>query len=155
MKRVSLLKIINQIVNEAIKLKDKYVKEKDLKVNWVCVFSQSENEYKKLIKEASEIGELIEKTSSGLIYKFKSPPKTEAGDPKIFKIREYDETKTERGDADFITNYLEFKKAYLDNNRFILIPREKFEMIELKDNIFDVRVYFSSIPPSVLRDIPA
>lgn len=154
MKQVGLLETFNRIIDEAIKLKDKYVKEKDLKVSWVCVFSQSEDEYEKYIKEASEIGELIEKTPSGLIFKFKSPLKTKAGSPKIFKIREYDKTRTERGDADFITNYPEFKKTYLDDNRFTLIPREKYEMIELKDNNFNVRVYFSSIPPSVLRNIP-
>lgn len=153
MNKTSLLQKIKQIVSEANNLKDKYTKEKDVLVNWVCIFSQSDAEYEKLTKQSLEIGDLIETTSSGLIYKFKDPPETEAGRPKLFKIRMYDKTRPEKGDADFTTKYEEFKKTYLDNKRFTLIVREKFEMIELKDENFDVRAYFSSIPPSILRKI--
>ena len=71
----------------------------------------------------------------------------------MFKIRQPDETRPEQGDVDFISDYRQFKSKYLDNKRFTLIKREKFEMIELKDSDFDVRVYFSSISPSKLRGI--
>lgn len=148
-----LNEIINQISQEAMSLKNKYIDEKDLYIDWVCVFSKSENEYKDLIKEADTIGEVLETTESGPIYKFKSSPKTVAGNPKVFKIRKFDPTKTERGDVDFTTEYSSFKSKYLDNDHFKLIKRDRFEMLELMDADSNARAYFSSIPPSKLRGI--
>lgn len=150
---MTLNEAIQKIATDCLTLKDKYVQEKELKVDWVCVFSQNDEEYKNYNTEAQKIGELIETTESGLIYKLTKPIQTVAGNPKILKIRKYDPTKPEMGDIDFTTIYEEFKNKYLDNNVFTLIKREKFEMIELKDKDFNVRVYFSSIPPSKLRGI--
>lgn len=140
-----LINLIQNIISECIKLKNKYVDEKDLIADWICIFSQSDKEYQELTHQANEIGEVIETTATGLIYKI--------GKPKLLKIRMPDATKPELGDVDFITDYEQFKNKYLDNNKFTLIKREKFEMIELKDPAFNVRVYFSSIPPSKLRGI--
>jgi len=140
-----LIDLIEKIVLKCTELKNKYVEEQNLTADWVCIFSQSDEEYQELNRQANEIGEVIETTETGLIYKF--------GKPKLLKIRMPDITRPEIGDVDFITNYPEFKQKYLDNNRFKLIVREKFEMIELTDSDFNVRVYFSSIPPSKLRGI--
>lgn len=137
--------LIQKIISECTKLKNKYMGEKDLIADWVCIFSQSDDEYQELIRQANKIGEVVESTETGLIYKF--------GKPKLLKIRIPDATRPEIGDVDFITDYKQFKNKYLDNNKFTLIKREKFEMIELKDSAFNVRVYFSSIPPSKLRGI--
>ncbi len=144
---------LQKIVADCTALKDKYVAEKSLIVGWICVFSQSDEEYKSLISLSSKIGKIIEETDSGPIYKLDIPLKTAAGIPKLLKIRKPDISKTERGDVDFNTDYPKFKSKYLDNKRFTLIKREKFEMIELKDKDFDVLVYFSSISPSKLRGI--
>jgi len=140
-----LINLIQNVVSRCTELKDIYVEERDLVVDWVCIFSQSEEEYQELNRLANEIGEVVETTETGLIYKF--------GEPKLLKIRMPDMTRPEIGDVDFITNYPEFKQKYLNNNRFKLIVREKFEMIELTDPEFNVRVYFSSIPPSRLRNL--
>jgi len=142
---MNLIDLIQNIISECTKLKNTYVDEKDLIADWVCIFSHSEEEYQELIRQANEIGEVIETTPTGLIYKF--------GEPKLLKIRMPDATRPEIGDVDFTTDYDQFKNKYLDNNKFTLIKREKFEMIELKDSAFKVRVYFSSIPPSKLRGI--
>ncbi|MBI5220288.1 MAG: hypothetical protein HY978_00420 [Candidatus Liptonbacteria bacterium] len=45
-----------------------------------------------------------------------------------------------------VDHYAEFKTAHLGQPGFSLIPREGYEMIELIDPEFDVRVYFSNPP---------
>jgi hypothetical protein len=102
---------------------------------------------------AESIGKVIETAENGLIYRLKKIIETSAGIPKLLKIRKFDSTRPEMGDVDFTTNYKLFKKTYLDNQKFSLIKKDRFEMIELKDSDFNVRVYFSSIPPSKLRGI--
>lgn len=145
-------KIIQYIIERCADLKNKYVNE-DIKVDYICIFSQSQDEYSKLLKHASSLGEIIDNTNTGPVFKFNSYPSTILGNPKVLKIRIPDKTRPQRGDVDFTTNYAEFKSKYLDNKRFKLIKREKFEMIELRDEKFDVLVYFSSIPPSKILGI--
>lgn len=140
--------IINYLIQECIKLKNKYVEEKDLIADYVCIFTHSQDEYNELIKLAERIGKLADDTPTGPVYAFINPPETIAGKLKLLKIRKPDATRPQRGDVDFNTDYEVFKKKYLDNKLFTLIKRENFEMIELKDNNLDVLVYFSSIPPS-------
>lgn len=147
MSREDLKEIIHYLINSCVKLKDKYV-DQDLIVDWICIFSQSDQEYEDLNRLASQIGEVVESTPSGPIYRFYNRPQTKAGQPYLLKIRVSDPTRPERGDVDFNTNYLEFKSRYLDNKNFKLIVRKDFEMIELMDPEFDVRVYFSSKPLS-------
>lgn len=144
--------IINYIAEKCRDLKNKYISE-NFEIDYICVFSHSQNEYDELIKQASFIGKIVESTNSGPVFKFNKPPETILGKPKVLKIRIPDKTRSERGDVDFTTNYPEFKSRYFDNNRFKLIKRKKFEMIELRDDEFDVLVYFSSIPPSKLLGV--
>lgn len=68
--------------------------------------------------------------------------------PEVPKVRKPDKTRLQRGDGDFNTDYEMFKRKYLDNKNFTLIKRVGSEMIELKDNQFDVLAYFSNIPTS-------
>jgi hypothetical protein len=143
-----LNKVITYIVDECVKLKDKYVAERDLIVDYVCIFTHSQNEYNELIQLAEQIGRLVDDTKTGPVYSFNNPPETIAGKPKLLKIRKPDETRLQRGDVDFKTDYSSFKEKYLDNNRFTLIKRENSEMIELKDDDFDALAYFSNIPTS-------
>ena len=49
------------------------------------------------------------------------------------------------------SNISEFKEKYLSQKEFKLIMRENFEMIELIDPQFDVRVYFSNPARRCLR----
>lgn len=85
---------------------------------------------------------------TGPVYKFREKPNTIAGRPVLLRIRHPDKTRPERGDTDFNTNYPVFKKKYLGNPYFKLIEREDYEMIELVNTEFDVRVYFSGTPLS-------
>ena len=140
--------IINYIVKKCVELKSKYVQE-EMDVDYVCIFSQDQEEYDEFIKFAGELGSIADQTKTGPVYKFNNPPLTIAGKPKLLKIRIPDPTRPQRGDVDFNSNYKEFKKKYLDNNRFKLVKSwDGHEMIELRDNESDVLVYFSQIPLS-------
>jgi len=148
MRREDVYKIIDYIAFECVRLRDKYIEEKDLEVDYVCIFSQNENEFNELFKVAQEIGKLANETPTGPVFAFNDRPETVAGKPKLLKIRKPDVTRPQRGDMDFNTDYESFKKKYLNNKNFKLIVREDFEMIELKDDSFNVLVYFANTPLS-------
>jgi len=149
-----LKNIIQSIVSRAKKLKDKYLVGDNSKVNYVAIFSQSDNEYKNLLEAIKEIGGVAVDTSSLEGFKIETGPlfnivplDTVAGSLKLVKIRKPDKTRTERGDADFtVGNYDKFKKEFLGKEGFNLIKRGDFEMIEIVDPEFKVRVYFSNSP---------
>jgi hypothetical protein len=144
MNNEELIKYIQDIVLKAKKLKDEYIEYKDIPVNYACIFSQSEEEYEKLNNIVGNIGKIIKETPSGLLYNIE-PIDTIAGKLLLIKIRKPDPTRPEIGDADFtVPNYNDFKKKYLPQKGFKLIPREGFEMIELMEEGMDVRVYFSN-----------
>lgn len=144
--------LVKSLVTKCISLKNRYVEEKELIADWICFFAQSEEEYQDLIRKVGAYGHVVKDTDSGPIYRLDKNIQTEAGVPKVVKVRKLDITKPELGDVDFNTKYTEFKEKYLDNKQFTLIVRDKFEMIELKEEGCDVMCYFSSVPPSSLVD---
>lgn len=136
--------LVQEIVEKAKNLKDKYIDQKDIPVNWACIFSQNENEYDKLNNSVSRIGKIIKQTPTGNIFHI-TPIHTIAGDLLLLKIRKPDSMRPEIGDADFtVNNYSSFKEKYVDGKRFKLIIRPDFEMIELMEDGCDVRCYFSN-----------
>ncbi len=142
----SLKLLVQQIVKRAEELKDKHTAEKNAPVNYACIFSQSEAEYDELLIAAKRLGKIVKKMPSGLLFQIK-PLETVVGKLQLLKIRVPDVTRPERGDADFtVSNYAKFKEANLSRPGFKLILKEDFEMIELMDSEFDVRVYFSHPP---------
>ena len=147
MKVGSLKKAVQEIVKTSTTLKNKYINNKNTPVNYACVFSQNEKEFNELIKTTRKIGNVIEKTPTGLLFQI-SPLKTVSGILRLLKIRIPDTTRPERGDADFtVPNFTDFKKKYISQDRFKLIKkRQDFEMLELMDSEFDVRAYFSYPP---------
>jgi len=141
-----LIQFVQEILKKASNLKDKYTSEKKVPVNYACVFCQDEEQYKSLAALAQEIGKVIEETPTGPLFHIQ-PLNTLAGKLRLLKIRKPDATRPELGDADFtVSDYPEFKKKYLSQRGFKLIVRKNFEMIELVDPKFNVRVYFSNPP---------
>ncbi len=139
-----LISLVRIIVEKAKNLKDKYTEQKDIPVNWVCIFSQNERECYEFLNAASKIGKEVKETPTGKIFHIK-PIHTIAGDLQLLKIRTPDSTRPEMGDADFTVNdYASFKRKYLNEEKFKLITRHDFEMLELMEDGFDVRVYFSN-----------
>ncbi len=128
----------------AVALKNKYTEEYNATAAWACIFSQSEDEYNKLLEEAKKFGNIYKETTNGPILLLNEAM---AGTVKILKVRKPDPTKTERGDADFtVIDYNKFKEEYRNKENFKLIPRDTFEMIELTEPKAAVRVYFSNPP---------
>jgi len=141
--------LIFDIVTSAYDLKNAFTDAKEAEVNYAAVFSQSTEECSALNKAAQGLGEIIQETPTGLLYKI-APLTTVAGNLQLLKIRKPDEARPERGDADFtVTDYDSFKQTYLPKSGFKLIEREGFEMIELSDPNFDVLAYFSNPPLDV------
>lgn len=138
--------LVKGIVRDAERLKDEHVRGDTSRVNYACVFSHSKEEFDALAASAGRIGKVVDQTSSGPLFRI-SPIETSAGKLQLLKIRMPDPSRPERGDADFtVDRFAEFKRAYLDEPGFKLIPREGFEMVELVDKRFDVRAYFSNPP---------
>jgi len=143
----NVTKLIQKIVEQAQLLKDKHIPgEKEAPVNYACIFSQSETEFKELLKIVQKICPQVDTTLMGPIFDI-GGIETKAGRLRVLKIRRPDIKRPERGDADFtVKNYKKFKKDYLSKHGFNLLIRPKFEMIELSDPTFNVLAYFSSIP---------
>ena len=141
-----LKQFVKEIVKKANDLKNKHTSEEKAPVNYACIFCQDEGQYNNLVGLAKTMGKIIKQTPTGPIFHI-SPLETVAGELKLLKIRKPDSTRKELGDADFtIPDYSEFKEKYLSQKGFKLIEREDFEMIELTDPKFHVRVYFSNPP---------
>ena len=141
-----LKNLVQKIVKESCELKDKYTDQHDAPVNYACIFSQGQEEFEALINITKKIGKIIKDTPTGPLFNINSI-KTVSRDLKLLKIRNPDHTRPERGDADFtVSDYPDFKKKYLSKDGFKLIERKDFEMIELINSDFNVRVYFSNTP---------
>ena len=154
MNEEDLESLIRDIVSEARNLFEKHTDQKDAKVHYCCVFSQSDGEFEKLNVAVNGIGgRILKETPTGPMYQIQ-PIETVAGALRILKIRKPDPTRPERGDADFaVSNYPEFKEKCLGRLGFNLIEREDFEMIELMDTDFNVRAYFSNPPVEEQYDL--
>jgi hypothetical protein len=149
MTKEELRELAKDIVKQACELKDKHTNQKDAPVHYCCIFSQSEKEYKELLEVANKNGKVIEETLMGPLFQIE-PFVTVSGLLRILKIRRPDPTRPERGDADFaVKDYDEFKEKYLSESGFNVIERDTFEMIEIMDPAFNVRVYFSNPPVEV------
>jgi hypothetical protein len=141
-----LTELVQSIVSQAYELTRKHLGQKNLPVNYACVFAQSETEYSSALGSAHEMGEVIIETPSGLLFHIE-PMATAAGSLQLLKIRKPDPTRPERGDADFtISNFREFEEKYLQLPGFRRMEKPNFYMIELTDPMFNVRAYFSNPP---------
>ena len=148
-----LIKTVQSIVSKSAELKNKYTDATNVPVEFGCIFCQSEAEYQKFISTITPLSKVVEDTPSGFTYLLNNPIDTASGPLKLVKIRKPDTKILQRGDADFNTDYGEFKKKYQNNPSFELIQREKFEMLRLSDSSFEVMACFSNLPKSKVLEI--
>ena len=138
--------MIQDIVKDAVVLKNKHTDQIKAPVNYACIFTHSQKEYELLKNVASQMGTVLEETDKGPLFHI-THLTTVAGNLKILKIRMPFANRPERGDADFtVHDYENFKKTYLSQSGFSLIAKPSFEMVELLDTKFDVLAYFSHPP---------
>lgn len=159
MAQSTLESTVAEIVSQADRLRLRHVPEYPVHVSYCAIFCQNEDQFNALNGAAIAAGSLAETTPTGPVY-IVAPMQTAAGPLRIVKIRKPDPTRPERGDADFaLKDYDSFKTANLARPGFKLIKREHFEMLELVDSAFDVRVYFSNPPverhPNIKRALAA
>lgn len=146
MTTLELQTIVQNIVKDAVFLKNKHTDQINAPVNYACIFTHSQNEYELLKNVASQMGTVLKETDKGPLFHI-TPLITVAGNLKILKIRMPFANRPERGDADFtVHDYENFKKIYLSQPGFGLIAKPSFEMVELLDTKFDVLAYFSHPP---------
>lgn len=125
-------------------VKNLYVLEKDLILDYITIFAHTKDKYAKLIALAKGIGEEVGE-HNGLIFKLKKPLKFENGTLKIFRIRKPDKARPQVGCGDFIVrNYSVFKKKYFGKKNFLLFNRENIEFLGLHDLSKNYLVYFSN-----------
>lgn len=143
----SLDETIQYIIQEGTKLRDKYVPDILMTIDYVCIFSQTDREFDFYNKETSKLGRIAEKTPTGDVYVLDEKYRDKYG-TRLIKIRVIDKTRPQRGDVDFAVSDYNKYKPKLTKLPVNLIKREKYEMIELIDPNFDVILYFSNPPLS-------
>lgn len=78
-------KIINFLIVECVKLRNKYITKENPVADYVCIFSHSQGEYKELLEITEKLGRVVDKTPTGPVFAFNNQPKTIAGSPKSEK----------------------------------------------------------------------
>ncbi|PIP34750.1 hypothetical protein COX21_01230 [Candidatus Falkowbacteria bacterium CG23_combo_of_CG06-09_8_20_14_all_41_10] len=147
----TIAQILEYIISRALEMNRLYIPDESAGINYSAIFCQNDSEFERLNKEAAQIGGIIENTPTGPLYKFHNSFQTLAGPLWLLKIRKPDPARSQRGDADFtLKNYNLFKEKHLpDREHFKIIDRGHFEMIELRDQKFQVLSYFSNIPLTI------
>lgn len=149
-----LLGLIQYIAKTTIDLKNKYIDEKDLPIDYLTIFSHSEDEFNEMKNIAGDLGEVID-NNNGPVYRLHEPIKIPMGELKYLRVRHPDTERPQKGCDDFkVDDFKEFEKKYAGKFRdnITLIKRPDYEMVEIKDNQFDVLVYFPSITFSEYLD---
>lgn len=139
-----LIVVVRYIVSETSKMAQKII-GKSFPIKSLTVFSHSQSEFGLLT-------EILEKI--GKSYNYNNGPRVELYEPiKIgenhityLRIRKPDLERPQIGCNDFETDYEVFRKEYLSQHskNLILIERPDYEMIELRDEEFDVLAYVVS-----------
>lgn len=139
-----LIKTVEYIAFETSEMAQEII-GKTFPIESLTVFSHTDSEYKALCIILSKMGRQ---------YNFNNGPRIELNNPikvgdnliKYLRIRKPDPERPQIGCNDFETDYQLFKNQYLlkfpDNLR--LIKRQDYEMIELRDERYDVLAYVVS-----------
>ncbi len=147
MKKIEIINITLSIVEDGKRSIQKKLNIEKLPIDYVAIFSQSQEEYEELTSVITKLGKRVEETSTGFTYKLYKPLKTNAGELHLIKIRKHDPKKKQRGAPDFrVKDYKKFKQRHLNKDYINLIKRPNYEMLELIGN--DILVYFPNKPLS-------
>lgn len=147
MNQIPLLERINQIVEQGIDLKNKYLQEENATIDYVAMFTQNSEEYDFYNQELNTIASIVNENTTGITYRLNVALATNAGELYLIKVRKPDQNKAQLGAPDFkIDNYDNLKEKYLKNPQFgITKASDGTEMVELKDENFNVLVYFPQL----------
>jgi len=124
-------------------------------IDYICVFCRSNDEFIQFEPQAETIGTVLGKAPSATLLKLNEPITLPEGDVRYLKIRRYDITRPELGDADYIAkpSWEEILKATEGKPGFRLIKADSYKMIELHLTDGDARAYFSN--PTLIEEYGA
>ena len=119
-----------------------------ISVSYVAIFCHDSAMYSQLDRLVSQAGNIANVTATGTVYVI---PQVSTGNGllRILKVRAPHESRPERGDADFRLTpegRLALAARIEDDPGLTLVERDEFTMIELRDDSFEVRAYFSDPP---------
>lgn len=139
-----LILIVEYIATQTSKMAQK-ICGKSFPIKSLTVFSHSQEEYDLLISIIDEMGKPYD-FNNGPRIELEKPIKVGDNEITYLRIRKPDIDRPQVGCNDFETDYETFKNEYLSNNQtnLSLIKRPEYEMIELRDNDFDVLAYVFS-----------
>lgn len=133
---------IHDIAKGITHVKDIYVSEKNLILDYVTIFAHSEPELVDLVNTSNDIGQRIDE-HNGPIFKLNQPITFDNGTLNYFRIREPDPERPQIGCGDFkVTDYTSFKHKYLGAKNFELFHGDGFEFLGIHDMSQDYLVYF-------------
>lgn len=139
--------LTQDIVQRAVDLCRQHNIESSARVNYACIFTQSDAERAAMLAAAHQLGDVIVETPSGPIFCFPQPLPTVAGPLRLLKIRKPDPLRPERGDADFtLRDYAGLRALAAHNPAFAIVTRPECEMLELISPALNIRAYFSDKP---------
>ncbi len=145
MDKPELIEKIKNIQRGITNVKNEYVSEKNVGLDYITVFAHGEDEFKKLVEAAHKIGEKIDE-HNGPIFKLKKYLEFDNGTLKVFRIRKPDKERLQKGCGDFkIFDYGKFKNKYINRKNFLLFKGEGFEFLGIHDSTKDYLVYFPNI----------
>lgn len=138
-------KIIKKIHDVAIGIthvKDIYVSEKNLTLDYITLFSHSDPELTDLIAASQAIGQQIDE-HNGPVFRLNQPITFPNGILKYFRIRKPDIKRPQIGCGDFkVADYESFKNKYLGRKNFELFHGDGFEYMGIHDTTQNYLVYF-------------
>lgn len=130
MTKDDLFNLVRYIANQTVSLKNKYIEE-ELPIDYLTIFSHSEQEFADMKNIMSSIGEIID-DNNGPVYRLNTPISVTTGKLSFLRIRHPDLDRPQKGCDDFwVGNYEEFKDKYLGrfSKNMALIKRPSYEMI--------------------------
>jgi hypothetical protein len=141
-----LIQTVEYIVSTGAKVAEKYTTIIGIPLDYVAIFTQSQEEYMEYIHLAQSLGKEIQTIPTGNLFRLNETLHTSVGDMVVVKIRKPDISRSQRGCVDFrIPNYAELKMKYQGHPFVNVIDRYEYEMIEIREDTTDVLVYFPSL----------
>jgi hypothetical protein len=143
-----LLPRFEELIRNIQKLKSTFYPDFDLKVGYLTVFSNDNDDFDNLRKRLGELGAEAQ-ANNGYKYLLNQNIQILSEDVKLIRVRKPDIHRKELGCCDLLykeSDYLKLRKMALDRGLDIIL-RKDYEMIEL--STFDTNAYAYIVKDSV------
>lgn len=136
--------MIKEIIDKNLKRIENDLQEiDDIKdIDFIDLFPVNQEHRELLDKEALKVGKVVKETERGNVYLLNTPLKTKYGNLRLFKVRFYDNTRTNwEAAADFVVKDRKVLEDKVGKDpRFKYIVRPDWDAIEFKTK--DTLIHF-------------